>query len=219
MLDREIADWGERPLLDLVTACAPDAAVILALLSAFDVRVEPSSRKRAHCSLLVATAAACAHELAGVLARGTAPVVVCLIDGRPDDLAAAMEQGAQDAVVGTSAPAEIVVRIHSAIRRARGSTPNVIHAAGIEIELQKRIVRRGSREVTLSATECALLLSVARREGDVVSIETLAKEVWGRAMTAGHVHTYVSYLRHKVDDPSRKSILRTVRGLGYALAQ
>ena len=97
--------------------------------------------------------------------------------------------------------------------------PNVIHAAGIEIELQKRIVRRGSREVTLSATECALLLSVARRKGDVVSIETLAEEVWGKAMAAGNVHTYVSFLRHKVDDPSRKSILRTVRGLGYALAQ
>ena len=78
-------------------------------------------------------------------------------------------------------------------------------------------MRRGSREVQLSKIECALLLSVARREGRVVTSDTLSEEVWGRPISRASLHTYVSYLRRKVDLPSRRSIVQTVRGVGYAI--
>ena len=98
--------------------------------------------------------------------------------------------------------------------------PTLLRVADLELDLEAGGVRRAGRPILLSRTEFALLAALARRSGDVVSHERLAEEVWGspRGVTSTTLHTFMSYLRGKIEEPSRTRLLRTVRGVGYALS-
>jgi two-component system response regulator MprA len=152
-----------------------------------------------------------------VLRQTASPVVLVLSDAEASHFADALDAGADDVIAASCQPRELIARVRNALRRSGRRPSDVLRIADLEIVPDQRLVRRGSHEVQLSKTECALLLSVARREGRVVTSEVLSEEVWGRPTSRASVHTYVSYLRRKVDLPSRRSIVQTVRGVGYAI--
>jgi two-component system response regulator MprA len=188
---------------------------MLSLLGEFDVRT--SLTGAAQCVVLTASAENYRAALAEVLKQTAAPVVLVLSDDDASHFADALEVGADDVISAACQPRELIARVRNALRRAGRPPGNVLRIADLEIVPEQRIVRRGTREVQLSKTECALLLSVARRAGRVVASEILSEEVWGKPTSRASLHTYVSYLRRKVDLPSRRSIVQTVRGVGYAI--
>lgn len=210
------AVWEDARLaLELVLRGPYDPQTLLSLLGEFDVRT--SLTGAGDCVVLAATTANYRTALAEVLSRTTSPVILVLADGEPAHFADAFEAGADDVIGAACQPRELIARIRNALRRVGRRPSTVLRVADLEIVPEQRLVRRGAHEVQLSKTECALLLSVARREGRVVTSETLSEEVWGRPTSRASVHTYVSYLRRKVDLPSHRSIVQTVRGVGYAI--
>jgi len=83
-------------------------------------------------------------------------------------------------------------------------------------------VRRGEREIDLTAREYDLLEFMARNPRRVFSRELLLSRVWGEEefeLTTNLVDVYVGYLRRKVDASGDPKLLRTVRGAGYALRE
>jgi DNA-binding response OmpR family regulator len=80
------------------------------------------------------------------------------------------------------------------------------------------VVRSGDHRVDLTAKEFALLATLAKRPGQVFTRSTLLATVWGGTsdVYANVVDLYVSHLRKKLDREGEPSLIRTVRGVGYA---
>jgi DNA-binding response OmpR family regulator len=89
----------------------------------------------------------------------------------------------------------------------------------LEVNTATREVRRGTREIELTAREYALLEFMARNPRRVLSREFLLSRVWDQeyGVTTNVVEVYMGYLRKKVDAPGERPLIRTIRGAGYAL--
>jgi two-component system copper resistance phosphate regulon response regulator CusR len=86
--------------------------------------------------------------------------------------------------------------------------------------MRARQVRRGGRQIELTAKEYALLEYLARRAGEVVSRAEIAEHVWEENFDpfSNLIEVYVQRLRRKIDEGYMPKLLRTRRGEGYALA-
>jgi DNA-binding response OmpR family regulator len=152
-------------------------------------------------------------------ARTDAPVLVVLDEAGPTDRIDALEHGADDVLVQPIDVPELIARLRAVIRRVVRPAPSVLRAGDLEINLDASSVRRGAREIVLSPTELSLLTVLARNNGAVVPRARLISEVWGAGnhASATTVHTFVSYLRAKLEGAGATPVVRTVRGVGYAL--
>ena len=87
------------------------------------------------------------------------------------------------------------------------------------MEFSTRRVIRGGKEINLSSKEFALLESLIRHKGAVLSRTQLENQVWDYGFEGGSniVDVYIRYLRKKLDDPFEKKLIHTIRGAGYTL--
>ena len=107
----------------------------------------------------------------------------------------------------------------------RGECPSVSRVphrvgvrAGICSDAKAAVVRRGGVEVTLSSKEYQLLRYLVERRGEVITRETLLREVWGyeRTPNTRTIDVHMTWLRQKMEpDPSQPTHFLTVRGIGY----
>ncbi len=169
--------------------------------------------------LLFGAPATFREALLDLRARTDVPVLLILDEAGPADRIEALEHGADDVLVQPVDVPELIARLRAVIRRVVRPAPSVLRAGDIEINLDSSSVRRGAREVALSPTELSLLTVLARSNGAVVPRARLINEVWGseKHASATTVHTFVSYLRAKLEDAGTAPLVRTVRGVGYAL--
>lgn len=134
--------------------------------------------------------------------------------------ARALGLGADEVVCRPVDPEVLLARIGVVLRRLRRpeSAPDGLEAGVLRLDPDTgRAVLRG-REVHLTPRETALLAELMRAPGHVVPHTRVLRAVWGGDATDDRnlVATYVRYLRRKLDGPG-PSIIRTVRGFGYAL--
>ena len=90
----------------------------------------------------------------------------------------------------------------------------------LRIDLDKRVVQRDGKLVSLTPHEFALLRYLAQNEGRLLTHRSILREVWGPSyQTESHyLHVYVSQLRRKIEpDPTRPRYLLTEAGAGYRL--
>lgn len=149
------------------------------------------------------------------------PVVVLTVRDREEDKIAALDAGADDYVTKPFATGELLARLRVAQRHAHpGPQESVFRAREIEVDLVRRVVTRGGREVKLTATEYALLALFVRHAGRVLTHRQLLSEVWG-PNAAGQTHylrVYVAHLRDKLEaDSSKPDLIVTESGVGYRL--
>jgi two-component system, OmpR family, response regulator MtrA len=155
--------------------------------------------------------------------RRESQVPIVMLSARSDtlDVVVGLELGADDYVTKPFELAELVARLRAAIRRASAAPAETTMTVGsIEIDPVAHRVRKDGAEIGLTATEFRLLLELARRPGQVFTRELLLDRVWGYDYLGDSrlVDVAVQRLRGKVeDDPSRPSLIETVRGVGYRL--
>jgi len=101
----------------------------------------------------------------------------------------------------------------------RAPSVGTLTVGDLSIDVQSRRVRRGGRELHLTAQEFALLRYLAEHAGTVLSRTRLLEAVWdvSHDPRTNVVDVYVSYLRAKVDKGFDRKLLQTVRGVGYVL--
>ena len=122
--------------------------------------------------------------------------------------------GADDCMVRPVNPDELVARIHAVLRRQSASYE--LRYGDVRVDLVRRRVQRGGRNVALSPREYDLLLVLLRAKGEAVSREILQSELrnLGEDSTTNVIDVHIGRLRKKLDRHGRPFI-RTVRGTGY----
>ena len=149
------------------------------------------------------------------------PVVVLTARDTLEDRVVGLDAGADDYVVKPFAFAELLARIRAVLRRGRTPDPDRLAIDTLVVDCGARQVTRAGRAVELTGKEFDLLLHLARCAGQVVSRDTLVREVWretSRSTTLDNViDVHVSRLRRKVDADHPVKLIHTVRGVGFVL--
>jgi two-component system KDP operon response regulator KdpE len=147
---------------------------------------------------------------------------VIIISARGDerDKVRALDMGADDYLAKPFGADELLARIRAVIRRAQPAPGSaaVVREGDVTVDLGRRAVLRGGREVSLSPTEYLLLAELARHHHEVLDYRTLLQRVWGPAYAdeRHYLRTFVQRLRTKLEaDPADPAIITTATGRGY----
>jgi two-component system KDP operon response regulator KdpE len=150
------------------------------------------------------------------------PIIVLSAVGDEDEKVRALEAGADDYVVKPFAPRELVARLQRALQRAdQGADEPAIVADGLVIDLAARRVTRDGTEIHLTPIEFALLRTLARQRGRLMTHRTLLVELWGPgyADDTQVLRTHIANLRRKIEPPGEAPrYIRTDPGVGYRFA-
>lgn len=139
-----------------------------------------------------------------------------------EDKVRGLTLGGDDYVTKPFSVEELLARVDAVLRRVRpasGDRP-VLGFADLTLDEASREVLRGGRRVELTATEYRLLHYLLLNARRVVTRQQILEAVWDYtfAGNASVLETYVSYLRHKLDD-GEEPLIHTVRGVGYCLRE
>ncbi|TXI22457.1 MAG: response regulator transcription factor [Roseateles sp.] len=146
----------------------------------------------------------------------TLPILVLTARDLLKDRILGLDSGADDYLVKPFPPEELAARLRAVRRRqlAQGA-PRIELPEGISVDLAGRTAWRGELRVELTAREWALLEALVARAGRVVTrsdLEGLSQGFDGEA-ASNVLEVHVSNLRRKLG----RSVIETVRGLGYRL--
>jgi len=156
--------------------------------------------------------------------RGDAvPIMMLTALDDVDQRIAGLDAGADDYLTKPFDFGELLARLRALTRR-RGDvqmqqTQSQTLAIGdLTIDVDRHAVRRGRRDIALTAKEFALLLHLARNAGRVVSRAELMLHVWDDSNTYSNIiDVYASRLRRKIDEGEKVALFTTVRGTGFML--
>jgi DNA-binding response OmpR family regulator len=147
------------------------------------------------------------------------PVLVLTARDALGDKVEHFELGADDYLTKPFAFAELLVRIKALLRRGVVSRSNVLRVADLELDRLSQQVKRAGRRVELTGKEYALLEYLMLNAGRVLSRTMIIEHVWDQSFDGATniVDVYVRHLRNKVDEGHERKLIRTVRGVGYAI--
>ncbi|HEV3091878.1 MAG TPA: response regulator transcription factor [Candidatus Cybelea sp.] len=149
-----------------------------------------------------------------------APIFILSAKGETGDKVFGLDRGADQYLAKPFETPELIARIRSALRRPQLDDPDVLTDGDLQMDRGRRIVRRGDRQLVLTAREFGLLETFLRKPRRVYSKDELIDRVWGinSEVSSNCVETYISYLRAKLNTPEqREQLIVTIRGAGYAL--
>jgi two-component system OmpR family response regulator len=131
---------------------------------------------------------------------------------------AAFEAGADDYVVKPYVVIEeLLARVHAVLRRAGRETSQVSQVGRLVVDEPAHRVVVDDRDIDLGPTDFALLATLARHPGQVLSKRLLLELVWGHdAVDENLVEVHISILRRRLG-ASGAHLIQTLRGVGYVL--
>lgn len=144
------------------------------------------------------------------------PIILLSAKSAEPDIVMGLELGADDYVIKPFRVAELLARIRAHLRRRRA--PGEVTSFGeVEVDLERRLVRRAGDIVDLSPREFDVLALLIAREGCAVTRESILASVWGHGYfgTDRTVDNFINKLRSKLDVPGEPRHILTVRGIGY----
>ena len=149
------------------------------------------------------------------------PVVVLSARGKEEDKIAALDGGADDYLTKPFGVGELLARMRVALRHAQKAPDEpVLELGALKLDLARRLVFVGGKEVHLTPIEYRLLAYLAQNEGKVLTHRQILSEVWGpgSAHQTHYVRVHMAELRKKIEaDPARPKLLLTEPGVGYRL--
>ena len=151
------------------------------------------------------------------------PVLVLTARDSLQDRVTGLDSGADDYLVKPFAFAELVARIRALARRGRAVETPRPSCGDLEMDLVTRRVTRAGRAVELTVREFELLEYLLRPRDQVVSRETLARDVWKETARTtpldNVIDVHIARLRRKVDLDQSTKMIHTVRGVGFMLRE
>jgi two-component system KDP operon response regulator KdpE len=148
------------------------------------------------------------------------PIVVLSSRGEEAAKVQALDLGADDYVTKPFGMDELLARIRAALRhqlQVHGERP-VFRVGDLSVDLVRRIVRLGDKEVKLSPKEYDLLRILVQHAGKVLTHKFLLRELWSDLTDAQYLRVYVRQLRQKIEqNPERPQYILTETGIGYRL--
>jgi len=155
--------------------------------------------------------------------RSQVPVILLTGKDHDEDKVRGLELGADDYLVKPFNPDELSARVRAVLRRSvapgSGSGTTVL-VGNIEIDLNRRLVKKDGVVIALTRTEWMLLQHLATNAGRVMLNAELLSKVWGPEYRDDlqYLRVWISRLRSKLEaDPSKPQIIKTLPGIGYLL--
>jgi two-component system KDP operon response regulator KdpE len=162
------------------------------------------------------------HELLRTMRARNDSVPIVVLSSRDDETGKvqALDSGADDYVTKPFGMDELLARMRAALRhqlQTHGERP-VFRVGDLSVDLVRRIVKVGDREVKLSPKEYELLRMLVQHAGKVLTHKFLLTQLWSDLTDAQYLRVYVRQLRQKIEtDPERPHYILTETGIGYRL--
>jgi two-component system copper resistance phosphate regulon response regulator CusR len=152
------------------------------------------------------------------------PVLILTARDGVEDRVLGLDLGADDYLVKPFAVPELLARVRALLRRGRPSEVLRLKTADLELDLVSRRAARGDRLLDLTVREFELLEYLMRHGGQVVSRETLARDVWKETSRTtpldNVIDVHIARLRRKIDlEGAAIKLIHTVRGVGFMLRE
>jgi len=153
------------------------------------------------------------------------PIIMLTGRAKEGDMLHGFEVGADDYITKPFNSKELLMRICAVLRRSRPGGREVVQESEIvcgslRIDLARRRVTMGEREVHLTPTEYNLLHELAVHSNQVLVHEHLLRAVWGAEYKddVDYLRAYIHTLRQKIEaDPNHPMIIQRCPGVGYVL--
>ena len=162
------------------------------------------------------------HELLRLIRARNESVPIVVLSSRGDEAGKvqALDLGADDFVTKPFGMDELLARIRAALRhqlQIHGERP-VFRVGDLSVDLVRRIVKVGDKDVKLSPKEYDLLRLLVQHAGKVLTHKFLLNELWNDLTDAQYLRVYVRQLRQKIEsDSERPQYVLTETGVGYRL--
>jgi two-component system KDP operon response regulator KdpE len=162
------------------------------------------------------------HDLLRTIRARNDRVPIVVLSSRGDEAGKvqALDLGADDYVTKPFGMDELLARMRAALRhqlQTQGERP-IFRVGDLSVDLVRRIVKAGDREVKLSPKEYELLRVLVQHAGKVLTHKFLLRELWDDLTDAQYLRVYVRQLRQKIEaDPERPQYILTETGIGYRL--
>lgn len=153
------------------------------------------------------------------------PVIMLTARTEENDRVLGLELGADDYMTKPFSPRELVARVKAVLRRTKVPTERpdqTLVVGSLQLNLEKRSVVRAGVPLELTVLEFSLLHTLMGQPGRVFSRDELLNRVWGSDFTGVDrvVDVHISHLRRRLgEDPDTPTLVLTVRGVGYKLAE
>ena len=150
------------------------------------------------------------------------PILMLTALSTLDDRVAGLRMGADDYLVKPFEFEELLARIEALGRRGRTQIQpekTLLVVADLELNLETMRVSRSGKAIILTARELALLELMMSAPGRLFSCERILANVWGSSEDplTNIVDVYIKRLRNKIDEGHERSLIHTMRGMGYRL--
>jgi DNA-binding response OmpR family regulator len=153
---------------------------------------------------------------------GAIPMLLDLGNDSLEARSRCLSAGADDFWLSSQGPSDLLMRLrlHASLQRQQSPITESLQVGDLVINPSRRQVRRGVRQIALTAREYQLLLFLIERAGQVLSRETILRNIWSDQQGAASnvIEVYVRYLRQKLEAGGERRLIHTVRGHGYCLA-
>jgi two-component system KDP operon response regulator KdpE len=160
----------------------------------------------------------------GIREWSATPIIVISARGQERQKVEALDAGADDYLTKPFGSAELMARIRVAMRHASRTAQDplasVVQIGALKIDLAKRLVHLGEKEVHLTPIEYKLVVVLSKHAGMVLTHKQLLDQVWGpgHATQMQYLRVYMAQLRQKLEEnPAHPRYLVTEPGVGYRL--
>ena len=147
------------------------------------------------------------------------PVLVMSAMSDVDHRVQGLRAGGDDYLTKPFSPDEMFARVEVLLRRRprNAQAETLLRTGALELDLVRRRVSHGQRELELQPTEFRVLEFMMRHAGQVLTRTMIFEAVWGCRFDPGTnlIDVHVGRLRKKVDAPGERPLIRTIRGSGY----
>lgn len=150
------------------------------------------------------------------------PVIFLTASDEEVSVVMGLEMGADDYITKPFRVRELIARINSVLRRSQSDiSSSVIHLGAIVIYPNQGKVFKQDQELSLTALEYRLLMTLVNHQNQILSRVQLLDGIWdiaGDFVNDNTLTVYIKRLREKLElDPSKPTLIHTIRGLGYKL--
>ena len=147
------------------------------------------------------------------------PIILMTAKDDIADRVAGLDAGADDYVVKPFSIEELLARVRAHLRRNQPQEVDALQFQNLSLNRKTREVKRGDRDIELTAKEFDLLDYLMTYPRQVLTRDRILEEVWGYDFMGDSniIEVYIRYLRLKLEAEGEKRLIQTVRGVGYVL--
>ena len=154
------------------------------------------------------------------------PVIFLTARDEETNIVLGFDIGADDYVTKPFRTRELISRINNVLRRQKNQLnkrDNIIKVKNISVDLDKMLVLRNDKEITLTALEFRIVSLLFSNIGSVITREQILDRIWdvaGNFVNDNTLTVYIKRIREKLEENAQEpEIIKTIRGIGYKIEE